>query len=117
MSWLNTWFQNRIREAIAEYEDEQEAQITIREQPKTARSTTKRRWETVGSCDNEDSGQKLLTEPLHFRVYAATGGMVVETRFYDSQHDRTDTKMYLVPDGDELGKTLAHIVTMENLRR
>ena len=53
---------------------------------------------------------------IHFTLYKASGGMVVETRTYDSNKDRTIRGLYIVTDEQELGKEISKIVTMENLR-
>jgi hypothetical protein len=61
--------------------------------------------------------EALSGEPLRIQVYAANGGMVVETRTYDRQKDRTNTNLYIVNDGEDLGNELGKILTMASLSR
>jgi hypothetical protein len=61
--------------------------------------------------------ESLSGEPLRIQVYAANGGMVVETRTYDRQKDRTNTNLYIVNDGEDLGNELGKILTMASLSR
>lgn len=61
--------------------------------------------------------ETLSGEPLRISVYSASGGMIVETRTYDRQKDRTNTNLYIVNDGDDLGNELGKILTMASLSR
>jgi hypothetical protein len=64
-----------------------------------------------------EKSDSLSGEPLRIQVYAANGGMVVETRTYDRQKDRTNTNLYIVNDGEDLGNELGKILTMASLSR
>jgi hypothetical protein len=64
-----------------------------------------------------DQSESLSGEPLRIQVYSANGGMVVETRTYDRQKDRTNTNLYIVNDGEDLGNELGKILTMASLSR
>lgn len=59
----------------------------------------------------------LSGEPLRIQVYTASGGMIVETKTYDRQKDRTNTNLYIVNDGEDLGNELGKILTMASLSR
>ena len=61
-------------------------------------------------------GETLSTEPLRLSIYRANGGMVVETRIYDRQKDRSSNQLHIVSHDDDLGHSLAKIITMESLR-
>lgn len=61
--------------------------------------------------------ESLSGEPLRISVYSANGGMVIETRTYDRQKDRTNTNLYIVNDGEDLGNELGKILTMASLSR
>ena len=58
----------------------------------------------------------LGTEPLRLSIYRANGGMIVETRVYDRQKDRNQNQLHIVSHDDDLGRSLAKIITMESLR-
>jgi hypothetical protein len=66
--------------------------------------------------DVVSSGETLSTEPLRLSIYRANGGTVVETRTYDRQKDRSQNQLHIVGHGDDLGHSLAKIITMESLR-
>ena len=62
------------------------------------------------------SGETLSTEPIRLSIYRANGGMIVETRVYDRQKDRSQNQLHIVSHDEELGRSLAKIITMESLR-
>ena len=62
------------------------------------------------------SGETLSTEPLRLSIYRANGGTVVETRTYDRQKDRSQNQLHIVGHDEDLGRSLAKIITMESLR-
>lgn len=53
---------------------------------------------------------------LHFRVYSAVGGKVVEFRRYDRKTDRNDTTTYIITNDQDFGDRIAKIATMEKLK-
>ena len=53
---------------------------------------------------------------LHFTVYVANGGRVVETRRYDKKTDRSTNGLYVVNNDADFGKEIDKIITMEALR-
>lgn len=61
--------------------------------------------------DNRPGG-----EPMRLHVWHARGGTIIETRTYDKQRDRTDTLLHIVTQDQDLGASLANIITMESLR-
>ena len=58
----------------------------------------------------------LNSEPLRLSIYRANGGTVVETRTYDRQKDRNQNQLHIVGHDEDLGRSLAKIITMESLR-
>jgi hypothetical protein len=70
-----------------------------------------RRGLTV-SADSEG----LNSEPMRLSIYRANGGTIVETRVYDRQKDRSSNQLHIVGHDDDLGHSLAKIITMESLR-
>ena len=63
-----------------------------------------------------EPGETLSTEPLRLSIYRANGGTIVETRQYDRQKDRSQNQLHIVSHDDDLGRSLAKIITMESLR-
>ena len=62
------------------------------------------------------SGETLSTEPMRLSIYRANGGMIVETRVYDRQKDRSMNQLHIVGNDEDLGRSLSKIITMESLR-
>jgi hypothetical protein len=60
--------------------------------------------------------ETLSTEPIRISIYRANGGTVVETRIYDRQKDRSQNQLHIVGHDQDLGHSLAKIITMESLR-
>ena len=67
-----------------------------------------------GIAISADEG--LGTEPMRLSIYRANGGTIVETRTYDRQKDRNQTQLHIVSHDEDLGHSLAKIITMESLR-
>ena len=61
-------------------------------------------------------GETLSSEPLRLSIYRANGGTIIETRVYDRQKDRSSNQLHIVGHDDDLGRSLAKIITMESLR-
>lgn len=58
----------------------------------------------------------LDSEPMRLHIYRANGGTIVETRVYDRQRDRTTNQLHIIGHDQDLGQSLAKIITMESLR-
>jgi hypothetical protein len=54
---------------------------------------------------------------MNFTVFTADGGKVIQFSQYDSRTDRTNTRLYIVTDGENLADELAQIITVEGLLR
>ena len=63
-----------------------------------------------------EPGESLNSEPLRLSIYRANGGTIVETRVYDRQKDRSSNQLHIVGNDEDLGRSLAKIITMESLR-
>jgi hypothetical protein len=65
------------------------------------------------------AGPASIDQPeraLHFTVYVANGGRVVETRRYDKKTDRNTNGLYVINNDADFGKEIDKIITMEALR-
>ena len=63
-----------------------------------------------------EPGETLSTEPLRLSIYRANGGTIVETRTYDRAKDRSMNQLHIVGHDQDLGHSIAKIITMESLR-
>jgi hypothetical protein len=58
----------------------------------------------------------VSSEGMRFQLYRASGGYVVETRYYDQKNDRSHNKLYIIRDDQDVGEEIGKIITMESLR-
>jgi len=63
-----------------------------------------------------DSSSLLDGNPLRLSIHRANGGVVVETRTIDKAKDRVYNELFLITEDQDLGKELADIITMNNLK-
>lgn len=62
------------------------------------------------------SDSEIRSNGMMFHLYAAEGGTVIETTFYDRKNDQHDHRLYIIPDGDDFTSTLGQIVSMERIK-
>ena len=53
---------------------------------------------------------------LNFRMYKAENGFVMEVQSIDRRTERQQNKLYLIPDDQDLGQAVSHIITVESLK-
>ena len=58
----------------------------------------------------------LSSEGMRFEVHKASGGFVIETRFYDRKSDMHHNKIYVITEDKDLGTEIGKIITMESMR-
>ena len=99
MKWLKRliWQWNQEGREIVEYDD-------VAVQPKRSRLTVR------GSNDIESE------EGLNITVRKAIGGKIVTFRHYDHNTDRTNHKLYVIPDDLDFDKELGKMITLESMR-
>ena len=72
----------------------------------------------VNRLSDSLSIERSIDQPeraLHFTVYVANGGRVVETRRYDKKTDRHTNGLYVINNDADFGKEIDKIITMEAL--
>ena len=66
---------------------------------------------------SRDDCEAVSDDPiLHFKVFTAVGGKVVEFRRYDRKSDRNDSTTYIITNDQDFGERIAKIAMMENLK-
>lgn len=70
--------------------------------------------QTVGISSGQFDNQHI---GVSFTIYSAVGGKVVSIRKYDSKIQEWASKLYIIPDGGDLGQELSHIMTVDTLAR
>ncbi len=64
----------------------------------------------------DDINPSLESNGFRLQVYKANGGVIVETRIYDTRKDENRNSLYVVTEDKDLGAEIGKIITMENLR-
>lgn len=64
--------------------------------------------------DNDEVN--IRSNGMVFNLYAAEGGTVIETTFYDTKKDDNCHRLYIISDGESFNDTLGQIVSMERMR-
>jgi hypothetical protein len=54
---------------------------------------------------------------IRFTAYKASGGMVIETNFYDRRKDTNHRTLHIITDEKDLGKEIGKIITLESLKQ
>ena len=100
MKWFKRWFANKCREAWEESRDVPEPDRWSNRATATLRSSS--------DIDSEDG--------LSITVRSAIGGRIVTFRHYDRKTDRSNFKLYIVPDDQDFERELGKMITLESMR-
>lgn len=69
------------------------------------------------SISSKASNSNVETQGIHFTLYKANGGNVLEYRFFNESTGRSEGSMHLIPAGEDMGKVIEHAITAEMLKR
>ena len=53
---------------------------------------------------------------IHFKMWNAYGGKVIQTHRFDRIKDKVHRSMYIITDNQDIGQEIGKIITMEALR-
>ena len=59
----------------------------------------------------------LDTRGMNFTIYTASGGHILEYSSYDEKTDRHNNALHIITADQDLGQGIAHIITLEMLRK
>jgi hypothetical protein len=62
-------------------------------------------------------GRRLDQHGMNFTIYSANGGYVMEYNTYDPRTDERSTALHIITSDQDLGQSIAHIITFEMLRK
>jgi hypothetical protein len=71
-------------------------------------------WE---SHETHGLSNRTKENGLGFTLYQASGGYIVEHTTYDRKTDRHNTSLHIIHSDKDLGEGLAHVITVEMLRK
>ena len=116
MKWFDNWFAKKCKQA---WEDAQNSEKEYAEDrpmvPRIGGSSRRNRagLATAGTMDS----MELQSHSTTFKMYQANGGTVIELRHFDEHKEQWDSSLHVIPNGDDLGKSIEHIITYEALKR
>lgn len=97
MKWFDRWFAKKVRWAW----DNNNKPSPVNDYPIE---------KTISASSSPRSSSNI-----RFTIYPASGGYVVEHQVYSPHKDR-DSALTIVNHGEELGKAIEHIITLEALK-
>ena len=112
------WFFNWIRQGINNLDEDRlyadERKMDVIPTPKV-----RNRVNMIGiaKAATMDGSINLHQQAMHFKIYPATGGHIVEYTYYNERKDNHDQALHLIPSELDLGSELAKIMTLEALKR
>lgn len=119
MKWFFKWLRDGI-ENLDKYSSEEESMryTAMSDRAMKVGLAIPKVRNTFASSNSPDTGSiHLSTNPMNFRIYAATGGHIVEYSYYNERTDQNTQALHLIPSGLDLGTELAKIMTLEALKR
>ena len=55
-------------------------------------------------------------DPIRFELTSAVGGRILRVRRYDRRNHESDSQVYVIPQGDDVGERVSRIVNLELLK-
>lgn len=104
MKWIDKWFFKKFKRAW-----ECDAHIF----GDAVSGSTTSIGKPLRDCDRTLDDERAIM----FKVLPASGGRVIEARFYDQKRDRTNTSLYIISSGDDFGASIEKILAMESLKQ
>ena len=69
------------------------------------------------SISTVSKGRRLDQHGMNFTIYSANGGYVMEYSMYDPKTDERNNALHIITSDQDLGQGIAHIITLEMLRK
>lgn len=95
------WLKQQLRNWLGEHEDGGPV-------PVYSTATKNRLVSSLSDIDSEDG--------LSITVRSAIGGKIVTFRHYDRKTDRSNYKLYIVPEDQDFERELGKMITLESMR-
>ena len=98
------WFKNKVVQ-------------WVREDWNNARPDKDVNMHTTGIGITSSKGRRLDQHGMNFTIYSANGGYVMEYTSYDPRTDERNNALHIITSDQDLGQGIAHIITLEMLRK
>lgn len=70
-----------------------------------------------GKINAISRGRTLDSRGMSFTIYNASGGHILEYSSYDEKSDKHSQALHIITSDQDLGQGIAHIITLEMLRK
>lgn len=100
--WINKWFNKKVEQAWNE----------ARNQASPQEETMK-----MGSAISLSRSRRLEQNGMNFTIYSAVGGHIMEYSCYDERTDHSTKTLHIITSDQDLGQSIAHIITYEMLKK
>jgi hypothetical protein len=119
MKWFDRWFQRKFEKAweVFQNSDQDETEADAYVTSSVGNSVPSRRRNIVRQALGLHMNENLQSRGISFKIHSADGGYVVECTHYDDKRDEHSHSVYIINDEQDLGQRLAHIVTLQALKR
>jgi len=119
MKWFFKWLRNGLESLDNNRSEEKEWLEKYRASPGLAIGNVKVKQARASqiAAGTRDDTVNLNASAMHFRIYPATGGYIVEYQYYDEKNDRNHQALHLIPSELDMGTELSKILTLEALKR
>lgn len=95
------WLVRRLQKAVNEVDSEKYGTIS---EAKVSNKLTA----AVDSLDEDD--------PIRFELTSAVGGRILRVRRYDRRNHESDTQVYVIPQGEDVGERVSKIINLELIK-
>lgn len=106
MTWFNKWFDKKVYEAWNRASN----------QPKEKEWKSMVANEISGLQNPSTRGGIDMAPTLNFRMHQAESGWIMAVSRNDRKSDRYTEALHIINDSDDMGESIAHIITMETMR-
>ena len=97
--WFDKWLAKRARRGAVHLNNEEEDKNML-------------------SCvDDERHLHRNPKNAMHFTIYSANGGHVLEYHKYNERNDEDEYTLHLIPNDNDVGQSISHVITLEMLRK
>ena len=94
------WFKNKVIQWVREDWNKARPEVDVIASPSTI-----------------TKGRRLDQHGMNFTIYSANGGYVMEYTSYDPRTDERNNALHIITSDQDLGQGIAHIITLEMLRK
>jgi hypothetical protein len=99
MKWFDRWFSKKVRQSWDE-------EACPPDQPRTRAMLS----------SSKPIERSLGDHPMNLQIHRANGGYILEFSTYDRKRDEHDRNLHIVTQDQDLGESIAQIITVEMLR-